>query len=139
MNPEIKRSAKEWSDRLAAGIPEIDAHHRKIFALAASLTGAGQQQGMMTSLHMLSDYVNIHFREEEELMLAEANPALAEHREQHAWFRAQLFRLLEEAKGMSLDQVAQEVGQLIDGWLYAHVLEFDREDLGCGQPADGAP
>lgn len=136
MNCEIKHSAKKWSGRMTAGIHEIDADHRKIFAMAAGLTGAGNQLGVMASLHMLNNYVNIHFREEEALMQAEASPALAEHQAQHAWFRAQLFRLLEQAKGMSLDQVAQEVAQLIDGWLYAHVLEFDSEDLGCGKPAD---
>jgi hemerythrin len=134
MRDEGERLAREQSNRLRADIHAIDAQHRKIFDLAASFSGTGDQLGMMMSLHILCDYVNVHFREEEALMLAEANPSLADHRAQHTWFREQLLRLLEEAKGMSLDQVAEEVRRLIDGWLYEHVLEFDSEDLPCGKP-----
>lgn len=136
MSGEIKELTSEWPDRLAAAMPGMDPHHQKIFALADSFTGAGGQVSVMTSLYLLCDYVNVHFRAEEALMQAEANPALAVHQAQHAWFREQLFALLEQAKGMSLDQVADEVRQLINGWLYAHVLKFDRQDIPCGYPAD---
>lgn len=121
----------EWSDAFVVGIPVIDEGHRQIFDLDVSFSGSGDQIRVMKSLAMLCNYVKVHFREEEALMAASAYPGLAEHLQQHAWFREALFALLERAKIVSLDQLADEMHRLTNEWLHQHVLAIDAEYLRC--------
>lgn len=115
----------EWSADLAFGVPVIDAQHRQLFDLAATFAGDGDQIRVMKSLAMLCDYVNTHFREEEALMAACRYPELEEHKVMHRQFRAMLVKLLDNARQMSLDEIAEEVKKLIFGWFYNHILVVD--------------
>jgi len=115
----------EWSAKIEVGLPMIDEQHRQLFDLAATFGGAGDQIRVLKSLAMLTEYVKVHFREEEEMMAACHYPALEAHRRLHAEFRRMLFDLLERAKQMTLDEIAEEVKFLINGWFYNHILVAD--------------
>jgi len=115
----------EWSPRIEVGLPMIDSQHRQLFELAGTFTGDGDQIRILKSLAMLTEYVKVHFREEEEMMAACNYPELAAHRLLHGEFRRMLFNLLENAKQMSLDEIADEVKYLINGWFYNHILVAD--------------
>ncbi len=115
----------EWSSKIEVGLPMIDSQHRQLFELAATFTGDGDQIRILKSLAMLTDYVKVHFREEEEMMAACNYPDLAAHRLLHGEFRRMLFDLLENAKQMTLDEIADEVKYLINGWFYNHILVAD--------------
>jgi hemerythrin len=104
---------------------EIDAQHRQLFDLAATFRGDGDQIRVLKSLAMLTEYVKVHFREEEELMASCHYPGLEAHRRLHGEFRRMLFELLENAKQMTLDEIADEVKYLINGWFYNHILVAD--------------
>ncbi|MBI2306709.1 MAG: hemerythrin family protein [Rhodocyclales bacterium] len=108
-------------------MPSIDLQHRRIFELAATFADSGDQIRMMKSLAILCDHVKTHFREEEEMMAACGFPGLAAHRQQHGECRKMLVDLLARARHMSLDQIADEVKQLINGWIYNHILTADFE------------
>ncbi|MBN8450074.1 MAG: bacteriohemerythrin [Candidatus Accumulibacter necessarius] len=115
----------EWSSKIEVGLPMIDEQHRQLFDLAATFRGAGDQIRVLKSLAMLTEYVKVHFREEEELMASCHYPALEAHRRLHGEFRRMLFELLENAKQMTLDEIADEVKYLINGWFYNHILVTD--------------
>lgn len=106
-------------------VPHIDAQHRRIFELAATFTDYGDQIRVMQSLAALCDYVKTHFREEEALMASCAFPGAEAHRRQHEECRSMLVKLLADARQMSLDQIADEVQRLINGWIYNHILTAD--------------
>jgi len=106
-------------------VPHIDAQHRRIFELAATFTDCGDQIRVMQSLAALCDYVKTHFREEEALMASCAFPGIEAHRRQHEECRTMLVKLLADARHMSLDQIADEVQRLINGWIYNHILTAD--------------
>ena len=91
----------EWSSKIEVGLPAIDAQHRQLFDLAATFSGDGDQIRVLKSLAMLTEYVKVHFREEEEMMAACHYPRLAAHRLLHGEFRRMLFDLLENAKRMT--------------------------------------
>ena len=80
---------------------------------------------MLKSLTMLTECVKIHFREKKAMMAACHYPALEAHRRLHGDFRRMLFELLENAKQMTLDEIADEVKFLINGWFYHHILVAD--------------
>ena len=115
----------EWSSKIEVGLPMIDEQHRQLFDLAATFRGAGDQIRVLKSLAMLTEYVKVHFREEEELMASCHYSALEAHRRLHGEFRRMLFELLENAKQMTLDEIADEVKYLINGWFYNHILVAD--------------
>ena len=95
----------EWSSKIEVGLPMIDEQHRQLFDLAATFRGAGDQIRVLKSLAMLTEYVKVHFREEEELMASCHYPDLEAHRRLHGEFRRMLFELLENAKQMTLDEI----------------------------------
>lgn len=116
---------EDWSDKLAFGIDVIDAQHKQLFELAASFEGNGDQIRVMKTLALLGNYVKEHFREEEELLERCAYPKLDAHRELHQKFRDMLLELLADAGKMSLDEIADRVRYLINGWFYNHIMVAD--------------
>jgi hemerythrin len=115
----------DWSDKLVFGIERVDAQHKQLFELAATFEGNGEQIRMMKTLALLCGYVKEHFREEEQLLESCGYPLLADHRKLHLQFKGMLYELLQNAKHMSLDDVANQVQYLINGWFYNHIMVTD--------------
>ena len=115
----------EWSQKLEFGLPIIDDQHKQLFDLAATFAGNGDDIRVMKTLATLSDYVKVHFRAEEE-MLAKLNyPELEAHQQLHAEFKGMLLKLLDNARHLTLDEIANEVEYLIYGWFANHIMQAD--------------
>ena len=115
----------EWSQKLEFGLPIIDDQHKQLFDLAATFAGNGDDIRVMKTLATLSDYVKVHFRAEEE-MLAKLNyPDLEAHQQLHAEFKGMLLKLLDNARHLTLDEIANEVEYLIYGWFANHIMQAD--------------
>lgn len=117
----------EWSDKLEFGLPRIDSQHKQLFDLAATFAGNGDQIRVMKSLVMLSNYAKVHLRDEEEMLASLKYPGLDAHRLLHAEFKEMLIKLLDNARQLSLDEIAKEVQYLIYGWFYNHIMQADVE------------
>lgn len=116
-----------WSPSIEFGIPEIDNQHRALFELAASFRGQGDDIRVMKALNILCDYANVHLRDEEELLVKISYPDIEAHRQAHLEFRKMLRDLLQEARHLTLDQVASRVEALINGWFYNHIRHVDTQ------------
>jgi hemerythrin len=81
----------------------------------------------MKALATLADYANTHLRDEEAMLHAIGYAGLAEHQRQHEQFRAMLRQLLDDARKLSLDDIASRIEDLINGWFYRHILTVDIE------------
>ena len=115
----------EWSQKLEFGLPIIDDQHKQLFNLAATFAGNGDDIRVMKTLATLSDYIKVHFRAEEE-MLAKLNyPDLEAHQRLHAEFKGMLLKLLDNARHLTLDEIANEVEYLIYGWFANHIMQAD--------------
>ncbi|MEF8715798.1 MAG: hemerythrin domain-containing protein [Accumulibacter sp.] len=128
----------EWSSKIEVGVPAIDAQHRQLFDLAATFGGDGDQIRVLKTLAILTEYVKVHLHEEEQLMIACHYPGLEAHRKLHREFRRMLFDLLENAKRMTLDEIAEEVKFMINGWFYNHILVADFDYVPSVQAAASA-
>ena len=115
----------EWSQKLEFGLPMIDSQHKQLFDLAATFTGNGNQIRVMKTLVMLNDYVKVHFRAEEEMLAALKYPDLNAHKLLHAEFKDMLLKLLDSARQLTLDEIANEVKHLIYGWFSSHIMQVD--------------
>lgn len=116
---------RAWSQKLEFGLPMIDSQHKQLFDLAATFAGNGDQIRVMKTLVMLCDYVKVHFRAEEEMLAALDYPDLDAHKLLHAEFRGMFLKLLDNARQMTLDEIANEVQYLIYGWFSNHILQAD--------------
>jgi len=124
-----KSGLPSWSAKMELGLQSIDAQHRRLFELAATFGGSGDQVRVMKTLVALCDYTREHFREEEYMLAAHGYPDLEAHKLEHVKFRGMLVDLLEKAKYQTLDQTADDVKQLIGGWMYDHIMQRDLDYL----------
>ena len=116
-----------WSPAIETGLPAIDSQHKALFDMAASFRGEGDQIRVMKTLTMLCDYANTHLQDEEAMLAAIAYPKLAEHRRLHREFRRMLRQLLDASRKLTLDEIADRIEDLINGWFYQHILTVDAE------------
>ncbi|HEX8988850.1 MAG TPA: bacteriohemerythrin [Rhodocyclaceae bacterium] len=117
----------EWSPALALGNATIDRQHEKLFDVAAAMVEDRDQMRAMRTLAALSEYVIVHFRDEEKILEEAGYPGLAEHKKLHDAFRSRLARLYANAGGMTLDAIAAQVRVLVNEWLANHIMVADRE------------
>lgn len=118
-----------WCSNIEFDIPEIDAQHRELFQLAATFRGQGDEIRIMKSLAVLCDYAKVHLKDEEALLVRIGYPEIEAHRRAHAEFRRMLRALLEDARSLTLDQIADRVEALINGWFYNHIMQVDTQYL----------
>ncbi len=121
----MKPTRADWSPAIETGLPEIDAQHRRLFELAATFRGEGDQIRVMKALAMLSDYANTHLRDEEAMLKSIGYSGLEAHQALHREFRAMLRALVAESRRMTLDRIAERIEELINGWFYQHILTAD--------------
>lgn len=118
----------QWSERLAMGIPEIDAQHRGLIEtindLWYAIVANSGARGVARILDQLDRYVVEHFGAEEALMREEAYPGLDAHLAQHAHFRDHIVsarRSLDSGIVPSLDLL-----NYLTDWLATHIQTVDR-------------
>ena len=118
----------QWSDDLATGVARIDAQHRDLYALVATLQAAmraNQLERIPEVLDGLRRYAVVHFATEEREMEARAYPGLPPHRRlHHAFVEDFQRRRAALAEGTTVSGVVELSGWLTD-WLREHVRRED--------------
>jgi hemerythrin len=123
--------ATHWTDDLATGIEEIDAHHRELFATVSQLHEAlhyGEFARAIVTLDFLERYVHDHFTAEEQLMRVSKYPRLRRHLALHRSFVRDLLARKQRflTSGPQPSAVIDLAGWL-EGWLRHHVARVDRQ------------
>ncbi len=76
-----------WDERYKLGVDVIDEQHEKLFSLVNRLYRLEDKknisQDIKDILHEFNDYINTHFKAEEEYMESIEYPQLQEHKEMH--------------------------------------------------------
>jgi len=121
-----------WSDELALGVPEIDAHHQHLVDLLNKAHDSfiwglepGQINGTITSL---KDYADYHFTAEEQLMQLQHDPELASHQLEHQAFRTKVSELGTLQTRDSFPTYLAIIDFLLE-WLVTHIKTTDRKSL----------
>ena len=118
--------AVQWSEDLSVGCKEIDTQHRALFALAAQLEAALDEDRQIVNkvIRELNSYYHEHFTTEERWMAQHRFPALAEHILEHEAFVEKLLHFeLEHLAGN--EDIAQEILDYLTIWLREHILGYD--------------
>jgi hemerythrin-like metal-binding protein len=115
-----------WKVEYSLGIAEMDAEHATMIEMMGRLDAAdGRPDALLTVgkvVNDLADYVETHFRHEENLMEKSGYPHLERHREQHKVFAQNVIDLRSRA---SLD--AHAIRQFLQQWLGEHIMKVDRD------------
>jgi hemerythrin len=123
----MKHPRANWSPAIETGLPAIDGQHKALFDMAASFRGEGDQIRVMKTLTQLCDYANTHLQDEEAMLAAIGYPKLAGHKLLHQEFRQMLRQVLDDARRLTLDEIADRIEDLINGWFYQHILTVDAD------------
>ncbi len=86
----------EWSSELKTGHDHIDNKHQELFQLVSMLDRAIStytRRDIEKIVIFLEHYVEEHFSEEEELMLAHNFDGYTHHKDDHEIFKARVFSL----------------------------------------------
>lgn len=123
-------SSLEWSDQYSLGHARIDHQHQQLFELLATLeqalyNGDGHTQ-IVNALIALTDYSQLHFHEEEQLMERIDYPAIAEHKQQHLTFMVEVGSLMQDLEA-GKPVLTIELIQFLKRWLMQHILTTDKK------------
>jgi len=125
----------KWKDSFKIGIKEIDNQHRELFSrlerLESAISSGRGSEIVISTFHFLDNYVQLHFRAEEELQEYYHYPHREMHAGEHAEFRKRLKQL--EAT-LAVEDPSEKLAVLTDAlltqWLITHVTSLDRELAG---------
>lgn len=129
-----------WNKQFETGVPEIDAQHRQLIQhvnrLEAMLVqtnfSKAEVEFLVGFVTFLEDYVESHFRYEEDCMVRFRCPAHQKNQQAHEHFRG-LFRRFRERigkEGLRMELIL-ELNQTIQGWIEGHILAVDTGLRGC--------
>lgn len=113
----------EWTVDLNTGIAEIDKQHQELVARINDFAAAfkeGSRADAQAALQNLLDCTLAHFRYEEEMLEQAQYPLLEPHKKVHQNFLTKI----DAARGRyenGYDEAAEELLNLLDGWLFRHI------------------
>jgi len=120
----------DWRPEYSVQIPEIDAQHQRLFALAAALhTAMGQGKGkavLEQSLAQLVDYTKVHFATEEQFMSKYGYPDVVAHKAQHDQLTAQVLELQRKFRAGNTT-LTINLMVFLKNWLEHHIAGSDQQ------------
>ncbi|MBN1365310.1 MAG: hemerythrin family protein [Syntrophaceae bacterium] len=121
-----------WDESLKVGVKEIDEQHEELFKYSNVLMNAikerRDQNEVEKVVSFLNEYVENHFRDEEEIMREHDYPFLSFQKEQHENFIKYFKKVQSELKEMkeSRAYLMFRIRLLVVDWLVNHTYKEDR-------------
>ena len=120
-----------WENKYVLGVKIIDEQHKHLFDLTnelyekCHLGESAVHDQFIKTLHMLVEYVVVHFSTEEKIMEHIGYPRIAEQREQHTAFT---MKVIEESKkfGSGTSDVPQDLVHFLRDWIVSHIAVYDK-------------
>jgi hemerythrin len=121
-----------WDESMKIGVKELDEQHQELFAYSNELMNAirekKDQNEVEKVLSCLDEYVENHFRDEEEIMQEYNYPFLSFQKEQHENFVKYFKGVENELKEMKVSRayLMFRIRILVVDWLVNHTYKEDR-------------
>jgi|TARA_Y100000310_G_C20611968_1_gene778473 hemerythrin len=118
---------QERGETVSVGHAELDAQHQRLLELISkcaglSATGSHQALDQMKCLMQMSNYAQIHFRYEENVLRDSGYPLVEEHAELHTEYTRQVEKLLASA---GAEDLPRKMHEFLSKWFEEHVLIED--------------
>ena len=96
-----------WSKNFETGHPIVDGQHKNLFCLINNLrleTSENHNKILLPqTVERLSDYIENHFRTEEDLMIATIYPGYTTHKQEYEKLKEQTIKLIQLFKMDKVD------------------------------------
>ncbi|MFC1869119.1 bacteriohemerythrin [Thermodesulfobacteriota bacterium] len=121
-----------WDESMKIGVEKLDNQHQKLFAYSNKLMNAikerKDQNEVEKVVSFLDEYIENHFRDEEEIMQEHNYPFLSFQKEQHENFIKYFKGVKNELKEMkeSRAYLMFRIRLLVVDWLVNHTYKEDR-------------
>ncbi len=124
-----KAPRTEWTPDLSTGIEVLDDDHKFFFEVAASIKQATEEdcpspQSIASILFHLNQYVDAHFRREEEFLANGPYQEFLDHKEEHTRFRNKLGAISTATHHIDPSEL-KGLGKLVVDWITAHIATTD--------------
>jgi hemerythrin len=117
-----------WTDDMSVGVDQIDEEHKYLFFLLSSALRAIAERNIgavLTIFHDLTDYIDVHFGHEEEVMKAMGYPERDAHCTEHAALAHKAYCVINSLRlGDTLDR-GTEFTDFLKDWLTNHIMVSD--------------
>ena len=121
----------QWEDRYNTGNEQLDEQHRiwvdfynRLDAAMMEKSWQDLQETKSDILKKMAEYVDCHFRYEEDFMRSIGYPDSDKHWRMHKNFRDKIYRICRDQQEGKL-VLNREVMDLIKSWLLNHIIEHD--------------
>ena len=130
----------EWDEAMSVGEPTIDEQHKKLIKqinkLVQEIETGSSVAGVRSTLKFLNEYLNEHFKYEEEYMEKIYYSGLEKHKKVHVnfirfteEFSEEFTQKFNESEGGSntVDEFAKKAHVFLGEWLVNHILDEDQK------------
>lgn len=119
----------EWNDNLKTGIPIIDEQHQEFLVM---LNRLGRfrcgSESFSDTLKELQDFVETHFKDEEDYMVSSQYPKYDEHKSAHDKFVEDLKIINKRMdSGENICDLGDETFHFVEDWILNHYTNEDVE------------
>jgi len=115
-----------WKNEFSVGNELMDEQHQVLFSLINDFFHAESKEKVFTIFNSLFEYVELHFKEEESLMIEVNYPKFSAHIKQHNILRNKL-KLLRDKLETSDPESYNRIGIFLYNWLAKHILKSDMD------------
>jgi len=122
----------KWSDEYSLGLKVIDKQHQLLVNMinrmheVVTLSDGTEMSQIRRIFVELSDYMDNHFKTEEELLKIYHFPEIQSHRQQHNKLAMQLLELqLSFSKGHR--KISLELLEFLNNWFINHIMVSDQK------------
>ncbi len=116
----------KWNDEYSIGIVEIDEQHKKLFELSEILNEATEINEIKDILLFLEEYMQFHFNTEESMMRKYNYELIEEHKKLHDDLKEKVTGYI-ELYFLGNYSFIEELEEVVQEWIYEHILEEDRK------------
>ena len=115
---------------------KIDSEHQKLFSIAREAINVSKLKDsseintkLKEIITKLFDYVNYHFKNEEEYMTEISYPESSNHKILHENILEMLKELISNINTLELDQIQKTLQEFIENYIIKHILNDDKRIL----------
>ena len=122
----------KWSPSLEAGVKVIDNQHKVLVNLVNNLykheagSEAEERAYFKKVIHLAVNYVRIHFRTEEKIMIRTKCPNYEEHKKEHDSF---ILMIIEQVRDVEAGKrvTLAEFTKFLKEWILSHIAIMDKQ------------
>jgi hemerythrin len=121
----------EWTNQLSVGVSIFDNQHKQLIRLLNDYekglcNQSSSKERLLQLINGLADYVNVHFKSEENYMKKYNYPDYEKHKKTHDDFVKKVLEYKTKFESGKL-LLSMEMANTIKDWITKHIMGMDKE------------